>query len=144
MKNTAIILISLFILARCYDNPKNINISKVCFKNECFNVELANTTAEREMGLMCRENLDPQAGMFFIFPATGRHSFWMKNTLIPLDIIWINEENKIVFISKDTKPCAVANCPLIFPNKDALYTLEINTGIADRMNLQVGDDVVMQ
>ncbi len=71
--------------------------SETCFKNYCFKVELAKTPEERSRGLMSIKSLASDKGMLFIFEKEGIFPFWMKNTLIPLDIIWINEEEKSCF-----------------------------------------------
>ena len=112
---------------------------RVCFKNHCFDVELAITPKERSNGLMFREKLNPQKGMLFIFDKEEKHSFWMKNTLIPLDIIWINNNKEIVFISESTQPCKKTSCPSVEPTENAKYVLEINGGISKEIDLAVGD-----
>jgi hypothetical protein len=118
------------------------NTGSVCFKNNCFLVELAKTNAEIERGLMFRTHLDQNKGMIFIFNKEGIYPFWMKNTLIPLDLIWINKENKIVFISRSSQPCSadIKNvCPSINPQAGALYVLEINGGVSRNIGLKIGD-----
>ena len=64
---------------------KNKKPNQVCFQNHCFSVELAKTNEERSRGLMFRKNLDSDKGMFFVFEKEGNYSFWMENTLMPLD-----------------------------------------------------------
>ncbi|MDP3052638.1 MAG: DUF192 domain-containing protein [bacterium] len=114
--------------------------NRVCFKNYCFDVELAKTTAEMSRGLMFRENLAADKGMFFIFKKEGKYPFWMKNTLIPLDIIWINENKEVVFVSENTQPCPEESpCFYINPDKNAEYVLEINGGLAGKIGLKIGD-----
>lgn len=76
-----------------------------CLNGYCFKLEIAKTVIERAKGLMFREKLDENKGMLFIFPTVEKHGFWMKNTLIPLDIIWIDESNKVVYIKKNVLPC---------------------------------------
>lgn len=88
---------------------------------------------------MFRKNLDSDKGMLFVFENEGEHPFWMKNTLILLDIIWLNKDKEVVFISKNTKLCAADFCPIINPNKKAQYILELNAGMADKIGLNVGD-----
>ena len=101
--------------------------SQVCFNNTCFKVEATDDIAK---GLMYREKMEADHGMLFIFPTIQKHSFWMKNTLIPLDIIWLDEKKEVVFIAKNAQPCT-EECSLIIPDKNAKYVLEINTGIID-------------
>jgi len=90
---------------------------------------------------MSRESLEPNQGMLFIFEKEGEYPFWMKNTLIPLDIIWINGEKNVVFVSQNTQPCLEDPCPTIEPNEKAKYVLEINGGISKEMGLAVGDKI---
>lgn len=111
----------------------------VCFGGSCFQVELADTAAEREQGLMNRQELAPDAGMLFIFPQEDFYNFWMKDTLMPLDIIWLDENKKIVAINKNAPPCQTNNCPQYSPEAPALYVLEVNAGTAERLNLKKGD-----
>jgi uncharacterized protein len=119
---------------------KNEN-EQVCIESECFDVEVVNTKADRERGLMYREDLDSDSGMLFIFDREGIYPFWMKNTLIDLDIIWINEDKEIVFISKNTQPCEADPCLSVNPNKKAKYVLEINGGLSEENGFSIGDDV---
>ena len=63
----------------------------------------------------------------------------MKNTLIPLDIIWINANNEVVFISENTIPCEKDFCPSIEPVREAKYVLEINGGLVEKIGLKIGD-----
>ncbi|PIR94756.1 hypothetical protein COT95_02465 [Candidatus Falkowbacteria bacterium CG10_big_fil_rev_8_21_14_0_10_37_6] len=120
------------------------NIDKVCLGDQCFVVEIAQTPAERIYGLMHREYLDDKSGMFFIFDKSEEHNFWMKNTLIPLDIIWIGQDKKIVFISKNTLPCQTKYCPRIKPEVESRYVLEVNAGAVDKYNLKLGDLVIFR
>lgn len=95
---------------------------------------------ERSRGLMYREGLDSDKGMLFIFEKEGEYPFWMKNTLISLDIIWINENKEVVFISENAQPCSEEySCPSISPGKNAKYVLEINGGTSERIGLKIGD-----
>jgi len=99
--------------------------------------ELAVTPAERERGLMFREKLEPDQGMLFVFEEEDLYSFWMKNTLIPLDIIWINCHQQIVHIEKNVPPCTQDPCPGYRPRQPALYVLELKAGQAEANNLQL-------
>jgi len=141
---TVIILIYLFLyFAQVLYSPtvSNNSVGSVCFNENCFNVELVATKAQVERGLMYREKLDKDKGMLFIFEKESRRSFWMKNTLIPLDIIWIDSKNKVVFISKDTQPCKSLICPSVDPGENAKYVLEINAGMSDQIGLEVGSEL---
>ena len=76
--------------------------------------------------------------MLFMFARTGDFPFWMKNTLIPLDIIWINEQKRIVGISRDTPPCKADPCPSYPPGGMSRYVLEVAGGVAARHGLANG------
>jgi len=116
--------------------------NKVCFNENCFYVEIAETSEEKSRGLMYRESLAENRGMLFIFNQEGPYSFWMKNTLIPLDIIWLNQDKEVVFIKKSVQPCPDEKCPSIKPDREAKYVLEINGGLSDKINLKIGDKLI--
>ena len=120
---------------------RNKKEKEVCFKNNCFKVELAVTLVEQERGLMFRKNLKQDEGMLFVFKEEGEHPFWMKDTLIPLDIIWINQNKEVVFISENTQPCSENQCASINPDKKAQYVLELKGGTSQNINLTVGDKI---
>jgi uncharacterized protein len=93
-------------------------------------VEVADTPKAREIGLMNRKSLAKNTGMVFIFEEGGRYPFWMKNTLIPLDIIWIGSDLKVAGIMENLPPCppATVTCPTYSPGVIARYVLEVNAG----------------
>ncbi len=136
----SVILLLTFIIVLFSFCPKNKN--QVCFEDNCFTVELAVTPQEQARGLIFRESLDLDKGMLFIFENGEESSFWMKNTLIDLDIIWINEKKEVVFVSKNAQPCNSIPCPVINPNVKAQYVLELNGGTADKIGLEVGDKAI--
>lgn len=111
-----------------------------CIGEYCFKIELAQTQEEFYRGLMFREHLDQDKGMLFVFGVQGTYPFWMKNTLIPLDIIWVDNSYKIVFIKKDAQPCQDGQeCLDIVPSGEASYVLEINAGLSDQLDFNAGD-----
>jgi uncharacterized protein len=113
--------------------------ARVCFKNNCFLIEIASTPQERSRGLMFRENLPENEGMLFVFEKEGDYSFWMKNVLIPLDIIWINKDGEIVYIAENLQPGTDIEYGTIKPNQKAKYVLEINGGLAAQIGLTIRD-----
>ncbi len=132
-----ILLLAFFaVFAADYFLPKQGN---VCFKSECFAVEIASNQEQRERGLMFREHLDQGNGMLFVFESEGDYPFWMKNTKIPLDMIWMNQNKYIVYITKNAQPCIKDPCQQINPGKNALYVLEVNAGTADSLGMKEGD-----
>lgn len=120
---------------------KGLKRGQVCFKDKCFDVELAQTQEEKERGLMFREKLDPNKGMLFIYEDEGIRSFWMKNVQFPLDIIWINEKKEVVFISENVQPCEKNLCSRIKTDIKAKYVLEINAGACKKGALKMRDNV---
>ena len=111
---------------------------EICLKSNCYFVEIARTQTERERGLMDRNNLGKNEGMLFINEKEGIYPFWMKNVLIPLDIIWFNKSKEVVFMAIGAEPCK-DECQLIYPDQNAQYILEVNSGEINRMNLQLGN-----
>jgi len=114
-------------------------LAKVCFAEDCFKTELALTQAEQAYGLMYRTELPRDQGMLFVFAKEDIFSFWMKNTYIPLDMVWLDANKTVVHISKNAQPCGKLHCPSIKPEHPAKYVFEINAGVADDIDLQVGD-----
>ena len=137
-------IFALFLVRNYY---YNYNISQgtasVCIRDSCFEAELATTSEERSRGLMYRESLAMDDGMLFVYPSEGIYQFWMKNTLIPLDMIWISSARKIVNINRSAQPCQPDYCPAINPGAESQYVLEINGGLSDRLGFEVGDDVLI-
>jgi len=127
------------------ENRTNINtekesdISKVCFNEKCFDVEIADTPEKHTQGLMNRKNLDQDSGMLFIFDAENKYCFWMKNTLISLDIIWLDKNKKVIFIKHNAQPCEADPCETFGPSEKAKYVLEINSGLAKEIELKEGN-----
>jgi len=139
-----IILISLFFYYAKVLQAPNIQrslASSVCARENCFSVELATTNAEREKGLMNRTSLDKDKGMLFIFDKEGIYPFWMKNTFIPLDMIWADGDGRVVFIAQNVQPCKNLICPSVIPSAKAKYVLEINAGVCQEIGLKLGDEL---
>ena len=88
---------------------------------------------------MFRDSMPRDEGMIFIFPNEAPRSFWMKNTRIPLDIMYFDKDLKLVSISADTPPCRVSRCPSYPSSKPAMYVLELNAGMAAELGVVPGD-----
>lgn len=104
-------------------------------------IEIADNDYETQTGLMYRTELGKNQGMLFIFPNTDYRSFYMKNTKIPLDIIYIGEDKSIVSFQKNAKPLDETSLP---SNALAKYVLEINAGLSDQWQLAVGDKITFE
>jgi len=133
--------------------PKTVKTAAITFTQEGYlkiykgdsdttrvelDIEIADTDYETQTGLMYRESMEEKQGMLFIFPETGMHSFYMKNTRIPLDIIFIDADYRIASFQKNTIPENESGLSSKVPVR---YVLEINAGLADVWSLEIGDKV---
>jgi uncharacterized protein len=117
------------------------DINKVVFSNgKTIDVEIARTSEEQSRGLMYREQLNESSGMLFIFNDPTIRYFWMKNTLIPLDIIFIDENKSIINI-EDAIPCKNDPCSTYSSKRGAKYVLEVNQGYCLMNGIKEGDKI---
>ncbi|MGA9657914.1 MAG: DUF192 domain-containing protein [Asticcacaulis sp.] len=122
-----------------YSVDESLVISKNGHQKAQFTVEIARDYATREQGLMCRREMAENRGMLFEFQDADQRNFWMQNTLIGLDIIYIAPDGKIVSIQKNARP--LDRTPL--PSKGAASgVLEIGAGLSDKLGLAAGDTVI--
>jgi uncharacterized membrane protein (UPF0127 family) len=134
-KVTAVFFLSCLLLAlpACAENPR------VCLKDACYSVEVARTPEARERGLMERDGLKAGNGMFFVFDVPGRYGFWMKNMKFPIDILWLDSEEKVVHIADNVPPCTSEPCLVYMPPSDARYVLEIPAGDAVKLGIRLSE-----
>jgi hypothetical protein len=130
-----ILIVFAFLLAGC----SSVEKKKVRFKDIAFTVEVARTKEQRLRGLMFRESLPFNSGMLFICGSQAIRPVHMKNTYIPLDIIWINEDRRVVFVKKNAKPENGDHYETVCPDKEASYILEVNAGTVNMIGLKEGD-----
>lgn len=117
-------------------------ISKMEINGKIFNLEIADTLVKMTKGLSGRENLAQDSAMLFIFNNPDYQGIWMPNMKFSIDIIWADENYKIVDIAKNVSP---ETFPKIFmPSEKAKYILEINAGLADKYNIKKGDVISFQ
>ena len=102
--------------------------------------EVADTLPKRSIGLMFRDSLASDRGMLFVFPEPQLWTIWMKNTKIPLDIIWLDRDKRIVHVESNVPICLRTDegCPQYQPNDNASYVLELNAGRAASLKLEKG------
>lgn len=105
-------------------------------------VEIAVTDAERQRGLMFRPHMAPTDGMVFVFEEPGVYPFWMKNTLIPLDMIWVDDAYRIVDVAHSVPPCKADPCPSYGHKGTAVYVVEVVSGFAKKHGVKPGDRLV--
>lgn len=101
-------------------------------------VEIAETEETRHLGLMYRENMQEDQGMLFLFPSEEYQSFYMKNTVMPLDIMFVNSKKQIVKIHRNTVPYSEKSLPSLKPS---IYVVEVNAGFADKYKIKEGSHI---
>lgn len=148
-------LLCLFVALSCKDSEKSQPVKTVeisftkdgelhLLKKETdsikktLDIEIADTEYKTQTGLMYRKSMEDHQGMLFIFPDAQVRSFYMKNTAIALDIIYIDENKKIVSFQKNARPYDSTSLPSGAP---AQYVLEVNAGLSDRWDLEKGDRI---
>lgn len=104
-----------------------------------FAVELALDDSHRQYGMMFRTSNPETNGMLFVYDKKKRISMWMKNTFIPLDILFINEDGKIMRIEQSAQPRSLT---LIRSGGEAKAVLELNGGLTKKLNINVGDEII--
>ncbi len=115
--------------------------SSVRFPGVQFGVEVARTVAQRARGLMFRKSMPQDQGMLFVFDDEVIRNFWMKNTLIPLDMIFVDKDGKVVSVRENVQPCREKDssfCSTYSSVSPARYVLEINAGLAQFHHIQAG------
>ena len=150
-----ILIVASLLLITCKKEVKPIKESSIQFQKEGeltlykkqdsifsiiqkIDIELAEDAYERQTGLMHRSEMGINQGMLFIFEKEQPQNFYMKNTLIPLDLLFINSQNQIVSFQENAKPLNEQSLP---SNAPAQYVLEINGGLIDKWNVSVGDSI---
>jgi hypothetical protein len=136
-----LILISFAIVLTSKIGMKNSSFIPVKVGNKIVYAELVDTLTKQIMGLMGRKSLPENQGMLFVFDNAGRYKFWMFNTSIPLDMIWIDSNKTIVYIQQNAQPCFILNCTSYGPNELSQYVLEVNANYTSGNKISVGDKV---
>jgi uncharacterized membrane protein (UPF0127 family) len=107
-----------------------------------FSLEIAADPASRARGYMYREKVERREGMLFIFESSERHSIWMLNCKVPLDVVWLDERQRVVEIAHELQPCDPDRaCPSSLPLKPAKFVIELAGGTAAELGLRPGDRV---
>lgn len=137
----AALLLSLSSAAACSDSasPGKLEIVTASGQHRTFNVEVVSRPEERERGLMYRQSLAPDAGMLFDFQQDQLVSMWMKNTFIPLDMLFITADGTVAKVAADAVPQSLATIP---SDRPVRAVLEIKGGEAARQGIAAGDRVL--
>ncbi|MBU0758073.1 MAG: DUF192 domain-containing protein [Nanoarchaeota archaeon] len=142
MKKPSIYLGSLFfvvVILSCTFSDHQ----KICFKDgSCIDAEVMDTAEKRTKGLMGRESLAEEKGMLFVFDKSGEYAFWMKDTNFAIDMIWVDESDRIVHIERNAQPCKADPCKVYAPNADSLFVIEVVSGYSIEHGINKGDTVL--
>ena len=122
-----VFLISLLNIEATISNDIAFEQKLLVLVGEEYLLEIARSEKQRNHGLMFRDHLDSRQGMLFIYPRSGNHRIWMKNTLIPLTVVWVDESNVVIGIKK-LFPCDYDPCPSYGVSIPSKYILELSSG----------------
>lgn len=138
----AVLVAAIFLLTQSqHPGKEEITITNSSGQQIPVHVEISDNPQKLEQGLMFRESLPEDDGMLFVFPQSGNYAFWMKNTLIPLDAVYLDANGTIVDIIQ-MEPCISDPCPNYVPDAEARYVLEVNKGFSERHGIAIGDRVI--
>jgi uncharacterized membrane protein (UPF0127 family) len=136
LKRALLALAALALAGRAYAGPAVIPLTLP--SGTVLQVEVMVKDEDRAMGLMFRPLLPKDRGMLFIFERSDFHSIWMKNCRFPIDIVWLDEERKVVHVAESVPPCKAEPCPVYTPLRRASYVVELNAGQARREKAVLG------
>jgi len=137
--NPLLVLLFFFCLFSLLEARKT-KFVKVFFPDESsVTAELAETPEQRQLGLMFRERINPDQGMLLVFEEEDYIGIWMKNVNFPLDLLWLDQEKRIVHIECDVPPCQDDPCPSYSPQIPGMYVLELKAGSVKDHGLKLYD-----
>jgi uncharacterized protein len=144
MKRYLLPLALALFASACTATPAKSDTRELTLHGHVFHVELATNDAQRELGLMHRNSLATDHGMLFVFPYDAPQSFWMKDTLIGLDMLFFNKDRKLVSMQLNVPPCKTDPCPVYPSGKPVVYVLELAAGTAAQLGITNGDTFSLQ
>ncbi|MFH1364265.1 MAG: DUF192 domain-containing protein [Candidatus Aenigmatarchaeota archaeon] len=143
----SLIIAPILVIMLLLYQPSAVKMTTVTFLTQngevTVNTEVADTFVKHQVGLMNRTNMDYNSGMLFIFQGESPRSFWMKNTLIPLDMIFVDSNLRVVSIIKNAQPCGTIACETYPSGASAMYVVEVNGGFADEESIRIGDKMTI-
>ncbi|MBP9711918.1 MAG: DUF192 domain-containing protein [Candidatus Pacebacteria bacterium] len=134
-----VIFISIFLITSFSGNHKVSDIKEVSIAGKNIKVEVAASQSSQEQGLSGHIRLKDDEGMLFAFDHSAKYYFWMKEMTFPIDIIWISQDKKVIYIKQNATP--KDGLKTFGPDTDSMYVLEVNSGFSDKNNLQIGDKI---
>lgn len=138
-----VILLAVLAYLQNFGRPIEARRSTLTVRGHVLDIEIADSMQERSVGLSNRDSLPENSGMLFIFENAGRHGFWMKDTRIPLDMVWIKGD-EILGVTKDVQPepgKSILNLTVHYPPAEVDKVLELNAGTAERIGISTGDRI---
>lgn len=111
--------------------------------NYLLTADIASTDSQRKLGLGGRSHLAENKAMFFVFPSPEPLGFWMKGMLLPIDIIWLDDQCRVIHVEVNLPPCpTTGTCPIYMPATYAQYVLETSAGFAQKHDLTIGQKIL--
>lgn len=135
--SAAVILLAISAVLSC-SNGLEERID-VVLGGETFRVEVARTAEQKQLGLMFRESIGPREGMIFIYETDQHLAFWMKDTIIPLTLVFLSKGGEILQV-EELKPLSLRT---VISERAARYGLELPEGILEELGVEVGDRVIL-
>jgi uncharacterized membrane protein (UPF0127 family) len=142
-----ILLISLivFLAVPLSIHSREEGTTRVCKEETlCVQAAIASSPETRKHGLRYISRLPEDRGILFVLPRFGFTPIWMKDTMVPLDIVWLDRKKKVVTIKPGAQPCVQGQCKHYYPSKKSLYILELPSGLAKKWDLNIGDRLIFE
>lgn len=133
-----LIIFTLLQAGACSAN-QGFPVIELTLKGKLYQLEVADTSERKSQGLMFRRSLGRNAGMLFPYDAPVNLKIWMKNTLIPLAVIWLDEQARVIH-KKILHPCRIPSCPSFGPQRYSSYVLELHPQELERF--KIGDQLI--
>lgn len=143
LRPASLVILVLAILITLISNRKIAQVAPAAVINgQEFSLEIADTPATRAQGLSGRDSMSNRQGMLFVFDQPDAGCFWMKDMRFNLDIIWLDNSNKVIYMQQDLSPSTYPHdyCP----GQNSQYVLEVNAGTAKSLNLKLSDKITLQ
>jgi len=138
-----IILVLGFLLYKLFIKNSPLETINITINNKKFDLEVAKSLNQKSQGLSNRSSLCPNCGMIFIYPKEGIYPFWMKETLIPLDMIWVNKNGIVTdIVTANPEPnTPITKLTLYRNTSPAQYIIELNANQSQEIKLKIGDQI---
>ncbi len=137
----ALVLLAVPAWAQAVPPAHSLPRVRVTLHGQRFDTQVATTDNSRAYGLMNRTRLAPDQAMLFVFRHTAPRWFWMKDTKIPLDMLFFDAQRKLISMQLDARPCTQQPCTIYPSDKPAMYVLEVAAGVAQRDGMRLGDEM---